>query len=189
MIFDNDTIFSQWITDGWVKTYWYPEINTIEIMLVTASISQGLTPLYKVFSDEPISYQEAKEILHDFRVNHKLMDFIGSKIGRRCHKMAYKESAEFVIDDFLDKAKITMKTGEDAEYETIYGKTIITKHRNSSRYVYLVPEKSVDFSLRTENKGVLVDITNESKAKKGLRKALMRTSHKNDIYPFAGQGK
>lgn len=81
-----------------------------------------------------------------------------------------------LTDDFIDKAKIVIESGNDCLYNTEYGNFAITKHRDSERFVFTIPEpnKRVQFSTRTKNQGVLVDITNRMKAQKSLRKILMR---------------
>lgn len=94
--------------------------------------------------------------------------------------MTYASDAHVLLDDFMVKAMKSISTGEEVKYSTTYGSVNIRRHKNSPRYVYVTPENAVDFSIKARNKGVLVDVSNNKKALKGLRVALMRTKHNSE---------
>lgn len=93
--------------------------------------------------------------------------------------MSFASDANVLYDDFIEKALHSAKTGENITYRTSYGSLTIRAYRTNKKYVHVIPDGHVDFSLKTKNKGVLVDISDRKKTMKNLRVALMRTMHQN----------
>lgn len=82
-VFSQDNLFGQWISEGWVKTFWTPSTHRLQFIVVDGSAVNGYRVVYEMTSSIAISFEDAQSELKFFRKNNNPI----TVIRRNSHTM------------------------------------------------------------------------------------------------------
>lgn len=69
-------LFGQWIVSGWAKAYWSAGSYQLHIMIHDVHSPHGLAQVYEFSSSLPITFEQAQDIVQDFRKHNSLVSLM-----------------------------------------------------------------------------------------------------------------